>query len=207
MSYPENRAASATPNRTKENGSSLSRRTLLKSILSAPIGLQLAAHPAWAADDPQKTRPQPGDALTFSLGDRQGQVITPQDLPVGGPPIIAYPMDVTTQTIRSGSRLNRVLVVRLRQEQLTEETRVSSVEGIVAYSAICPHTGCDVSGWKADTNQFVCPCHASTFAPNDRAKVVSGPAPRPLAMLPLQLKDGKLTVASPFSGRIGAVQQ
>lgn len=37
-----------------------------------------------------------GDVCVFSLGDRQGQILTPQDLPVGGPPVIAYPMDGVT---------------------------------------------------------------------------------------------------------------
>ena len=207
MSHSADRANRTALEKKRESSPGLSRRTLLKSALSAPLGLQFAAQLVHAADNPKKARPQPGDVLVFSLGDRQGQLITPQDLPVGGPPVIAYPMDTATQTMRSGSRLNRVLVVRLPQEKLTEKTRAGAVEGIVAYSAICPHTGCDVSGWKADTNQFVCPCHASTFDPSDHAKVVSGPAPRPLAMLPLQLTNGKLTVAARFSGRVGAVQQ
>ena len=121
--------------------------------------------------------------------------------------MIAYPMEPKTQTVRDGSRLNQVLLVRLAQEALAESTRTVAAEGIVAYSAVCTHTGCDVSGWKDETKHFVCPCHFSTFDPKDRARVVSGPAPRPLAVLPLRLVDGNVTVASAFSARVGAEQK
>lgn len=126
---------------------------------------------------------------------------------MGGPPVIAYPMDPGTQTVRDGSRLNRVLVVRLAQEELAEQTRALAAAGIVGYSAVCTHTGCDVSGWQGETKHFVCPCHASAFDPKDRARVRGGPAPRPLAVLPLRLVDGRVTVAGSFSGRVGAEQK
>ncbi len=148
-----------------------------------------------------------GDVFVFSFGDRQGHLITLQDLSMGGPPVIAYPMDPGTQTVRDGSRLNQVLLVRFAQEELTEPTRAIAAEGIVGYSAVCTHTGCNVSGWKDETKHLVCPCHASTFDPKDRARVVNGPAPRPLAVLPLQLVGGKVTVAGSFSGRVGAEQK
>ena len=53
---------------------------------------------------------------------------------------------------------------------------------------------------------FVCSCHASIFDPRNGAQVISGPAPRPLAALGLKLKDGVVTVASTFSGHVGASQ-
>jgi Rieske Fe-S protein len=162
---------------------------------------------AQAVEDPQKVRPQAGDIFIFPLGDHQGQVITPQDLPIGGPPVLVYPTDPATQTLRNGSRLNRVLLVRLAQEDLTEQTRAVAVEGVVGYSAICPHTGCDVIGWENGAKHLVCPCHSSAFDPKDRARVVGGPAPRALAALPLQLTDGKLAAAGPFLGRVGAEQK
>src|SRR5215203_788612 len=115
----------------------VNRRTLLKSVLGTGVGLSLLRHAAHAADDPKKLRPQVGDLLVFSLGDRQGQVIMPQDLPVGGPPIIAYAMEPGTQTVRDGSRLNRVLLVHLIPADFTESTRPATADGIVGYSAVC----------------------------------------------------------------------
>jgi Rieske Fe-S protein len=184
----------------------LSRRVVLKSALSLGLGLQFVSL-AHGADDPKKTRPQVGDVLAFAQGDRQGQLITPQDVPLGGPPIVAYPVATATQTVRDGSRLNQILLLHLSPEEFTEQTRAATVAGIVGYSAICTHTGCNVAGWKEDTQQLVCPCHSSTFDPKDRAKVIGGPAPRPLAVLPLQVVDGKVAVAGGFSGKIGAEQK
>ena len=183
------------------------RRTLLKSALGTGVGLHLIRRAAYAADDPKKMRPQVGDLLVFSLGDRQGQVITPQDIPVGGPPVIAYAMEPSTQTVRDGSRLNRVLLVHLTTADFTEATRPATADGIVGYSAVCTHTGCDVVGWQSETKELLCPCHASAFDPRDRARVLGGPAPRALPLLPLQLADGKLIVAGPFSGRVGGEQK
>lgn len=185
----------------------VNRRTVLKSLFGTGVGLQLVHRAAYATDDPKKMRPQVGDLLVFSLGDRQGQVITPQDIPVGGPPIIAYAMEPSTQTVRDGSRLNRVLLVHLTPTDFTEATRPATADGIVGYSAVCTHTGCDVVGWQSNTKEFLCPCHASAFDSKDRARVRGGPAPRALPLLPLQLADGKLTVAGPFSGRVGADQK
>lgn len=185
----------------------VNRRTVLKSILGTGVGLQLVHRAAYAADDPKKMRPQVGDLLVFSLGDRQGQVLTPRDIPIGGPPVIAYAMEPGTQIVRDGSRLNRVLLVHLTAADFAESTRPATADGIVGYSAVCTHTGCDVVGWKSDTKELLCPCHASAFDPKDRARVLGGPAPRALPLLPLQLADGKLTVAGPFSGRVGADQK
>jgi len=185
----------------------LSRRTILKSALGVGLSIQFTSLAAGVDDELRKMRPQAGDSLVFARGDRQGQPVTFQDVPLGGPPVIVYAMDPQTQTVRNGSRLNQVLVVRLAQEGLTEPTRGGAAEGIVSYSAICTHTGCDVSGWQNERKYFICPCHASTFDPKDRARVVSGPAPRPLAALPLRLVDGKISVVGSFSGRVGAEQK
>lgn len=196
-----------TPDKGSGTSHHVSRRVVLKAALSLGCGLSLLDLAYGQSNEPQKARPQIGDFLVSLVGDQQGQALTPQAVPQSGPPLIVYPMEPATQTIRNGSRLNRILLVRLKQEELTEQTRPFAVEGVLAYSAICPHTGCDVTGWKSESQQFVCPCHASTFDPKDRARVVGGPAPRPLAALPLQLADGKLTVAGAFSGRIGAEQK
>lgn len=185
----------------------LSRRTLLKSALGTGVGLHLLHRAVSAGDDPKKMRPQIGDLLAFSVGDRQGQVINPRDIPVGGPPVSAYAMEPSTQAMRDGSRLNRILLVHLTATDFAETTRPATADGIVGYSAVCTHTGCDVIGWRSDTKELLCPCHASAFDAKDRARVVGGPAPRALPLLPLQLADGKLTVAGPFSGRVGADQK
>ncbi len=54
----------------------------------------------------------------------------------------------------------------------------------VAYSAVCTHQGCTV-GYDPQRQLLVCPCHGSTFDPARGAKVLSGPATRPLEKLQL----------------------
>ena len=109
-------------------------------------------------------------------------------------------------SVRSDSRLNLVILARFDPAALTDETRARAADGVVAYSAICTHQGCPVNMWSKERNAFVCSCHASIFDPRNAAEVIDGPAPRPLASLGLKLKDGVVTVASTFSGRVGGTQ-
>jgi rieske iron-sulfur protein len=185
------------------------RRALILAALAT--GACLASTSTSVAEDEQpgsSERPQKSDVLVFAEGDRAGQAIKPQDLKVGGPPVRAWPMDSKTSVIRKGSRLNELLVVRLDPTQLDEDTRSRAVGGVVAYSAICVHTGCAITGWvKAaggDKDVFKCFCHNSEFDPRQSAQVVFGPAPRRLPALPLAPEDGPLTVAAAFVGKVGA---
>jgi rieske iron-sulfur protein len=155
-------------------------------------------------------RPQKADVLVFSEGERGGEVIKPQDLQVGGPPVRAWPKDPKTSVVRKGSRLNEVLVVRLDPAELDEETRSRAAGGVVAYSIICVHTGCPITAWvkaaSGDKDVFKCVCHNSEYDPRQSGQVIFGPAPRRLPALPLAAEDGPLTVAATFVGKVGAQQ-
>ena len=99
-----------------------------------------------------------------------------------------------------------VLMVRLDPAALTEsEARKAwSYEGIVAYSKICTHVGCPVALYEQQTHHLLCPCHQSTFDMADGAKVVFGPASRPLPQLPITVDDeGYLIAQSDFDEPIG----
>lgn len=64
-------------------------------------------------------------------------------------------------------------------------------EGIRAMSAVCTHLGCILE--RSEEDGFLCPCHGSRF--NDTGKVISGPAPRPLAFFRVDLSpNGHLLV-------------
>jgi rieske iron-sulfur protein len=185
------------------------RRTLMLTALAAGVCIA-ASQSATAADEDQPgsdERPQKADLLVASEGDGEGQVIKPQDLKLGGPPLHAWPKDPKTSVIRNGSRLNEILVIRLDPAALDDETRSHAADGIVAYSAICAHAGCPVTGWvkgeEVDKEVFKCFCHNSEYDPRRGAEVVFGPAPRRLAALPLAIVDGSLVVAGSFVGKVG----
>ena len=182
------------------------RRSLLLTALAT--GACLATKSVVADDEPgSDQRPQIGDVLVVSEGEHEGEVIKPDDLKVGGPPLRAWPKDPKTSVVRNGSRLNEVLVIKLEASELDDTTRARAVDGIIAYSAICTHAACPVTDWvKAEQgvkNVLKCPCHNSEYDPRQNAQVVFGPAPRRLAALPLVLSDGTLTVAASFAGKVG----
>src|SRR5436309_703147 len=110
-------------NPERETGSPLighceSRRAVLQAALTVGLALPLfefcprLAHRALAQGDPKSQRPQAGDRFAFQAADRSGQLITGADVPLGGPPVPAYPVDSASGAVRDGSRLNQVLLVR-----------------------------------------------------------------------------------------------
>ena len=73
-------------------------------------------------------------------------------------------------------------------------------EGFLALWQKCPHLGCSVpwidNGPSLDsiepTGRFNCPCHGSLY---DRyGQIKGGPAPRPMDMFPLSIRDGRIFV-------------
>jgi rieske iron-sulfur protein len=184
-------------------GAPTSRRDVLLEVLAAAsvLGLNVALDGAApATSEPADERPKEGDHLV-AIDAATPVALALKDL--GGPQVIAWPMDPVTGLVRNGSRLNKVLLVRLDPATLVGATRERAADGVVAYSAICPHAGCEVSGWVDDQKILECPCHNSRYNPRDGAAIVDGPTTRGLAALPLKIVDGKLVVAKPFAGRVG----
>jgi Rieske Fe-S protein len=88
--------------------------------------------------------------------------------------------------------------------------------GLIAFSTSCTHLCC-VATWHVDRpNEDViyCRCHDGVFDPYDvikdvmpgvgeylGAKVIAGPPPRALPLLPIQIKDGKV-LGAPSSSEI-----
>ena len=99
-----------------------------------------------------------------------------------------------------------VLLVRIDPGDLRnpEDRADWSYEGIVAYSKVCTHVGCPVALYEQQTHHLLCPCHQSTFDLADGAKVVFGPASRPLPQLPITVdEEGYLVAQSDFHEPVG----
>jgi Rieske Fe-S protein len=97
------------------------------------------------------------------------------------------------------------LLVRFGPDDFEEPTQLDwTANGYVAYSMVCTHEECLVSG-RAEENLY-CPCHGTSYDPRRGAEVVGGPAPDPLPQLPIGVSDeGNLLLATgPFEGPIGA---
>ncbi|HEY7289525.1 MAG TPA: Rieske (2Fe-2S) protein [Vicinamibacterales bacterium] len=153
-------------------------------------------------DDSAAARPREGDLLVRT-SDAGRTPLTPADVPLVDGYVAAWAFDPAQKITRQGSRLNQVLLLRFDPAQLTAETRARAADGVVAYTSICTHGGCDVDTWLAPEQRLFCSCHESTFDPKDAARVVDGPAPRPLPALPLKVVDGVLVVAKPFTAPVG----
>jgi rieske iron-sulfur protein len=121
--------------------------------------------------------------------------LRPSDLAITKP-LLAYPFDPKTGEFNNKSRLNKIVLVRLPEDKMTPETLARSASGVVAYSSICTHQGCDVKTWMSKESVLACYCHASKFNLFDGAKVVSGPAPSPLRAIPLKLEGEFLAIAA-----------
>ena len=101
-----------------------------------------------------------------------------------------------------------VLLMRLDPSELKwssdKDPAYWSHDGIVAYSKVCTHVGCPVALYEQHTHHLLCPCHQSQFDVSEEAKVVFGPAKRPLPQLPITVdQDGYLVARSDFEEPVG----
>lgn len=170
----------------------LGRRDVLRGSLALSL-VAISGSRAGAQDDPAAARPKPGDLLVHD-GDPEKRPLTPADIAADSKPTLAWAMEPDTKTVRSASRFNRLVVGRLGDD-------------VFAFTAICTHDGCDVTDWLADEHVLSCPCHYSKFDPKDGGRVKDGPAPRALPQLPLNVVDGRLVVAAPFTAKVGFESQ
>jgi ubiquinol-cytochrome c reductase iron-sulfur subunit len=108
--------------------------------------------------------------------------------------------------LQVGKSKGAVIVVRMEPDEIIHgDGRENwSVDGILCYSKICTHVGCPISLYEQQTHHVLCPCHQSTFDLADSARVVFGPAARPLPQLPLTVdEEGYLVAQSDFREPVG----
>ena len=170
------------------------RRVIRIAAVGLAAPLAIASRPAAAA--------APGDRLVEDDAEGAPAPLTLSDLKPGKP-MLAYPFDPSSGKRRDETRLIKVLLIRLPEAEMTAETRARAAGGVLAYSAVCTHQGCDTKTWLAKEKALVCFCHSSKFALLDGAIVISGPAPRALPALPLALDGEQLVVAGAFTAPPG----
>lgn len=83
-------------------------------------------------------------------------------------------------------------VLYANAETSQPEVLVRLLDGeFVAYSAMCTHQGCTVA-YQRQMQKLACPCHGGIFDPAEGAAVVSGPPPRPLPEVKIEVRNGKV---------------
>jgi ubiquinol-cytochrome c reductase iron-sulfur subunit len=197
--------------RLREGGEGVSRRGLLVTAAGVCGGCVGAAALVPAAS----LGPRIGGRLASSpwrpgrlLVDEDDRPITADRLELGGF-LTAFPQGADKSDLASP-----VVVVRVDPDDLRPTARRAdwSPRGYVAYSKICTHAGCAVSELRSPKSPtttasgpaLVCPCHYSTFDVTRGAKVVFGPAGRPLPQLPLRIDAaGRLRAAGALSDKPG----
>ena len=101
---------------------SVSRRTLIKM----GIVTGFAAPMPVLSQPPNRMRPQLGDVMIFDEGPHMGEVVRPEMLELNQQPVSALAKDPETDTLRDGSRLNRVMITRIDPDKLTERYRANA---------------------------------------------------------------------------------
>ncbi len=176
----------------------LQRRLVLKATGAAAGCCALSAGTAQAQS---ASGPTKGDLLVPAKGDATAP-LKASDIKVGSKPVLVYPYDLKEKKAKDDSRLNKLLLVRLDPSEMTAEIKARAANGVVAYSAVCTHQGCDVTEFVSAEKVLMCFCHFSKFSPVD-GTVTKGPASKPLVYVPLVETDGLLTVAGGFSNKPG----
>lgn len=145
------------------------------------------------------------------VNDVTDRPIKPSDMVVGqlvnaAPANLAPLQEENPVEYQNAKAKAAVIVVRIKPSEIrTKPGRENwGVDGILCYSKICTHVGCPISLYEQTTHHVLCPCHQSTFDLSDSAKVVFGPAARPLPQLPLAVdSEGYLVAQSGFTEPVG----
>jgi len=172
------------------------RRRMIKI---AAVGL---AAPMALAAVPAHAKPAQGDRLVEEGVEGAPNPLRVADIPLGKP-VLSFPFDAKRRQVRDDTRLNKILLIRFKEAELDPETRARSAAGVLAFSAICTHQGCDLKTWSSKEQLLVCFCHSSKFRLLDGGTVASGPAQRSLPTLPLKLDGDYIVIAGGFSAPPG----
>ncbi|MBB3040424.1 Rieske 2Fe-2S domain-containing protein [Nocardioides sp. LMS-CY] len=228
-SSDEDRAATLEALSTGLAESGIGRRPLVRNSLLGAVGLLGVPAIVFLRDlgptnaQVTKAQPYPGAGLEHTIWEQGmrvvrdvvGTPIKPGDLQIGDlvnaepEGLFKSPWDgepLEGLALQVGKSKGAVVVVRMEPDEIIpgKGRENWSVDGILCYSKICTHVGCPISLYERTTHHLLCPCHQSTFDLADSAKVVFGPAARPLPQLPLAVdSEGYLVAQSDFTEPVG----
>ncbi|MFB9836368.1 cytochrome bc1 complex Rieske iron-sulfur subunit [Actinoallomurus acaciae] len=191
---------------TEESGL-LKRRLLRRTLLlaAAPLGLlPLILLRDLGPLPEKKLRHTAWKAGTRLVVDGTGQPLKAADFDSPGGIITVVPQGAEDNLDEIAT--STVLLLNLPEDQVKVKKGRENwhVGGIVAYSKICTHVGCPAALYEQTTHHILCPCHQSTFDALDSAKVIFGPAARPLPQLPIGVdSEGYLIATSDFHEPVG----
>jgi menaquinol-cytochrome c reductase iron-sulfur subunit len=152
---------------------STTRRTFYSAVIAGLGGLITAALAAPAA----------AYLLIRPKSQKQSDFVPAADLAtltVGKPEEVVF-------------RRTRVDGWRVLNEKSTAWVLRKDDQNVIAFAPQCTHLGCAYH-WDEKENNFLCPCHTSTFSID--GKVLSGPAPRPLDRLVTKIDQGKILIGT-----------
>jgi cytochrome b6-f complex iron-sulfur subunit len=97
--------------------------------------------------------------------------------------------------IKSGKLTIRKSDVGDAKEILFQNTPAIIIDrpgkGLIALSRVCTHLGCLIEYDKRE-KMLICPCHAGIF--NLEGRVVSGPPPKSLTVIPLKVEGEDIVI-------------
>jgi ubiquinol-cytochrome c reductase iron-sulfur subunit len=189
-----------------ETSGFVKRPLLRRTLIAATVPLAVA--PVFLLRD---LGPLPGTSLDHTVWRKglrlviygTGRPITPAEFSTPGAIISVAPEGF--QDDDDAMAKAAVIIIKFRPGELGAPTVLPwTVNDIVAYSKICTHVGCPAALYEQTTHHILCPCHQSTFDAAHGAKVLFGPATRPLPQLPIGVdSQGFLIATSDFHEPVG----
>jgi Rieske Fe-S protein len=147
------------------------RRTLLQGACLGCAGLALAA--CGGSSGPA--------AAPANDSSPPAQPASPEGAAAGGDKPLAVLADM---------KIGAAVAAKTADGKNLLMTRTSQTE-VVAFNATCTHQGCTV---EPDGAKLACPCHGSVYDART-AKVINGPAPRPLEPVAVKVTNGNVVLA------------
>ena len=205
-SDPDERTSTAAALKEGLAQTQLPRRSLLRNTLLLGAGsLALLPVPLLFSMGPWAHKERALRTTGWHEGVRlirqNGTPVNRNDVEIGG-------IESVFPDVPRGTKLadSAVLLIRMRPEELQVQPgrETWSIDGYVAYSAICTHLGCPVKLYEQQTHHLLCPCHQSTFEADKGCEVVFGPAARPLPQLAISVDpEGYFIAQGDFDEPVG----